>query len=773
MADGQRTIKIRFDGSARGLSAAAKEARAQLRAVRQQAEEHNRRIAAMRDRLADITRSVVRNFAKVALAGAAIHGTVTVVAALTAALSNMLGVVGLLPGALAAMAAAMVAVKLGGEGIKRAFERLTPTLDRLRSAVSATFEERLRPAVDDLNDTLPRLQGNLTRVAASVSRVATRFTGMLQRGRNVRTLNTILATSARTIDNVGTALAPLGQALLDVAAVGGEVFADLTDGAGRAAEQFAAWVRAARDSGRLRRWIEGGIAATREFVGVLSDLGGIVSGVFSAIREGGGGVTSTLGPAIEKVREFVESADGQATFRMLGEVLADLSRILRTVLGPALELLQRLMEPVRQVVAAVADAAEEHLGPALDTLVSALGDVAEQLAPVIAGLVEDLAPILGPIAEAIANVVGPLADLAGAFDGLAIKIGLAVLALRSLRRVGLAGLGAAAATEMAGVTSAADKTGKSLGKSGKGWAGNLGRMFAQGLKLVGWVGLIYWVVDELTGGWLSSKVEEFFITAGTEIGRVFWDAGLGPGIVKAKKGLTDFGNFNKSAWRKMFGDTSAATWSISHDIGNKSARMRTTWSAALDGADRATKLAWARMVVTTRAKSLLAADEARAGGRKIRNAFAFSLWQQGSAILSSLRAGMASALPGVIGFAAGVAAQIAAVKGPIEKDRRLLVPQGKAIMDGLRAGMAAGLPSVLGLASQVAPGVAGAVGGRSYLSRTVGGTVAGSTAATVPASYEVRVFVGDRELTDIVRTEISESNRGIRSAVLSGVGGAR
>jgi phage-related protein len=69
--------------------------------------------------------------------------------------------------------------------------------------------------------------------------------------------------------------------------------------------------------------------------------------------------------------------------------------------------------------------------------------------------------------------------------------------------------------------------------------------------------------------------------------------------------------------------------------------------------------------------------------------------------------------------------------------------------------------------------------GRSYLVGENGpelftprnsGTVAPNHAL---GATEVRVFIGDREISDIVRTEIRESNRGIRRAVLAGVGGAR
>lgn len=818
MADGQRTIKIRFDGSARGLSAAAKEARAQLRAVRQATEDDARRVAAMGDRLGTVTRAVVRNFAKVAVAGAAIHGTITVVAALTAALSNMLGVAGLLPGVFAAWAAAMVVVKLGGDGIKRAFQRLTPILEELSSAVSATFEKGLRPAVDDLNDTLPRLRGNLTRVAESLSRVATRFTGMLRRGRNVRTLNTILAASARTIDNVGAALAPLGQALLDVAAVGGEVFADLTDGAGDAAEKFAAWVRAARDSGRLRDWIQGGIDAVAEFARIMRDLGDIVSGVFTAIREGAGGVGGALGPAITTVKNFVNSARGQETFRTLGRVLSDLGRIVSAVLGPALQAVSAVLQPFAPVVGTIADAAEQHLKPALEKLVPALAELAEKLAPVIAGLVEDLAPHLPVIAGAIAALAGPIGNAAAAFDGLALKVGLAALAffkLRGMVTTALTGFGALVGGQLGKAGTEADKSGRGTGNK---FTRGLKTTLRAGMRGVGAL-LIADIIttfvpikDVVTGEsmtasqaiitsferavewWNTGKLPKAVI-GGTALAegeyKGFWDRVLNKTDISAATGVNIIGR-KSSQWRSLFTDsqsrmnannntfwgnvlgrTRGATNTIAGEIGNKSGRMRSFWSGGLNGADADTRKAWARMVVTTRAKSLQAAAEARSGGRQIRGAFNFSLWSQGSAILSSLRAGMATALPGVLGFAAGIAARIAAVKGPLRKDRRLLVPQGRAIMDGLATGMAAGLPSVLRLASQVAPGVAAAVAGRSYLSRPLR-TVAPAAAnnLTVQAVPEVRVYIGDRELTDIVDVRINESNRGLTRRVLAGTGGA-
>src|SRR5690606_35393868 len=90
----------------------------------------------------------------------------------------------------------------------------------------------------------------------------------------------------------------------------------------------------------------------------------------------------------------------------------------------------------------------------------------------------------------------------------------------------------------------------------------------------------------------------------------------------------------------------------------------------------------------------------------IRGKMSFSLSAQGSAIMNSLKAGMQAALGNVIGFAASIASQIQAVKGPLPYDRVLLVPAGKAIMEGLLNGLRAHFPEVIGFAGQTAHSLA-------------------------------------------------------------------
>ena len=79
----------------------------------------------------------------------------------------------------------------------------------------------------------------------------------------------------------------------------------------------------------------------------------------------------------------------------------------------------------------------------------------------------------------------------------------------------------------------------------------------------------------------------------------------------------------------------------------------------------------------------------------------------GRSIMDGFLGGLKSAYGAVQNFVSGVAGWVKSHKGPIDYDRRLLIPNGMAIMEGLAAGMQGGfsnavVPLVLGMSGEIA-----------------------------------------------------------------------
>lgn len=72
-----------------------------------------------------------------------------------------------------------------------------------------------------------------------------------------------------------------------------------------------------------------------------------------------------------------------------------------------------------------------------------------------------------------------------------------------------------------------------------------------------------------------------------------------------------------------------------------------------------------------------------------------NLWDIGSAIMNGFLNGLKSAWESVKGFVSGIAGWIRDHKGPIQYDRRLLIPAGNAIMGGLNRGLDSGFDKTM------------------------------------------------------------------------------
>ncbi|MDP7733638.1 phage tail protein [Mycobacterium paragordonae] len=81
----------------------------------------------------------------------------------------------------------------------------------------------------------------------------------------------------------------------------------------------------------------------------------------------------------------------------------------------------------------------------------------------------------------------------------------------------------------------------------------------------------------------------------------------------------------------------------------------------------------------------------------------------GQALMDGLLSGIKAGLAKVLAFASSIAGQIAAVKGPLPKDRTTLTPAGHALMEGLQDGIEGGLQGVLDRARLIAQQISEAI----------------------------------------------------------------
>lgn len=157
----------------------------------------------------------------------------------------------------------------------------------------------------------------------------------------------------------------------------------------------------------------------------------------------------------------------------------------------------------------------------------------------------------------------------------------------------------------------------------------------------------------------------------------------------------------------------------------------------------------------------------------------------GRQLIDGLLSGIKAGYNNLIDFVSGIANGIAAHKGPIEFDRVVLRPAGLALMAGLLGGLRQGNAEVQafmsGVAGQLADTAAGSVSIAGASAATAAFTSAHNPTVTAidrltgamsasGGAPVVRVFIGDRELTDIVRTEVETKDDDTAARTRAGSG---
>ncbi len=138
------------------------------------------------------------------------------------------------------------------------------------------------------------------------------------------------------------------------------------------------------------------------------------------------------------------------------------------------------------------------------------------------------------------------------------------------------------------------------------------------------------------------------------------------------------------------------------------------------------------------------------------------LYNVGKEIINGLWDGLKAIWNKVTGWFSGLANVISHLKGPLDKDRKLLIPHGQAIMEGFAQGLTEGFNGPVKDALALATQVAGAAFGQASVSvATTGGAAAGAAA---PASSLGDVVSAVKDLHSTVKQQQARRVLAMRTA---------
>lgn len=266
----------------------------------------------------------------VALAGLT-AGAIDLVKILTTAAQSLF----LLPAAASAAAAGIGTLKLATSGFGQAMKdvrdpekfaadlallgpaaqqtalelrNLLPVFDDLKKATQDTFFTGFAEQLHNLTNTfLPSVKQLTTNIAGSFNQAAMGISGDFMKPENVAQIQRIFGNIAGLFKELVPAARSFAQAFLDIAAVGSDFLPGLGTNIAEMARNFADFIRNARDSGKLKDWIQEGIDAVKLLASAIWEIGSTIVKVFG---EDGHKNIETFKKDIESIKDTIDVLGG-------------------------------------------------------------------------------------------------------------------------------------------------------------------------------------------------------------------------------------------------------------------------------------------------------------------------------------------------------------------------------------------------------------------------------------------------------------------------------
>lgn len=273
--------------------------------------------------------------------------------------------------------------------------------------------------IGDLSVLIAPIGEAMNGVAADMGNAAAGLVDFVSHGTGLSAMEQLISSSGMAASNLGNAFADVLKGIIAVGAAAAPIFAELTEGMASAASGWAESMTTAFEDGSLEEYFRNAVEVAKEFGSVMSDIGSIIGGVWSAMSAAGQPMLSVIRDAISATEQWVNSSEGMSMmtnwFEQMGAAVAavmpiigQLAQIIIGTLSPAFAGVVQTLAPAVSMIADV-------LGQVLAAVVPILGPLAQIVALVgtaLAGAVQAVMPIITQLADILTT------GLSAAFEAL-------------------------------------------------------------------------------------------------------------------------------------------------------------------------------------------------------------------------------------------------------------------------------------------------------------------------------------------------------------------
>jgi phage-related protein len=417
---------------------------ASLRAAKQRLEERLDNIKAkvkvdvdtsqLRDlgsRLGGVTKTLARGGGLALGIGYLVGATLALtsnLAAVTAGLVSVSGAALALPGLLGGIAVGAAVTFAVFKDFNKVLPEVQGKLSALQDRMSEKFWAVAKEPIRDLiNTLLPQLGAGLESTSTAIggyfsslaTSLKTTFGGAFEG--LFANLNSSIDIAKTGTDGLAGVILKLGQTGSEYLPRLAQWFVDITD-------RFNNFLGQAQADGRLKDWIDTGIAALGDLASAIGGLGGIFYGIGKAALDAGGAPLAGFADALNRIAATIQSPPFQTMLVGVFSAAHEMMSNIGNIAGPAVkDFFIALGGVLKEVLPIIG----EGIGTALKTIAEALSQTSVQTAVItvfesIKRVIEALSPIIPPVVDAfakLANEVFPvlatvIEEVAGALESV-------------------------------------------------------------------------------------------------------------------------------------------------------------------------------------------------------------------------------------------------------------------------------------------------------------------------------------------------------------------